>query len=106
MSRQVSLPHVAIATIAAASLSLSMLMPAPAQQADAGAPPASTTVKKHKRSHYSQNHTYQPAYQPKSWSWSGGCTSYQNMQPPCMSTWPEGSPHYHGGIHPGVTFDE
>jgi hypothetical protein len=35
----------------------------------------------------------------------GGCTwPYQNQFPPCMSTFPEGSPNYHGG-RPGPTFD-
>lgn len=29
---------------------------------------------------------------------------YQNRIPPCMSTFPEGSPHYHGP-QSGVTFD-
>lgn len=29
---------------------------------------------------------------------------YQNLFPPCMSTFPEGSPNYHGG-RPGPTFD-
>jgi hypothetical protein len=29
---------------------------------------------------------------------------YQNQFPPCMSTFPEGSPNYHGG-RPGPTFD-
>jgi hypothetical protein len=34
-----------------------------------------------------------------------GCTwPYQNQFPPCMSTFPEGSPNYHGG-RPGPTFD-
>jgi hypothetical protein len=33
------------------------------------------------------------------------CTwPYQNQFPPCMSTFPEGSPNYHGG-RPGPTFD-
>jgi hypothetical protein len=35
----------------------------------------------------------------------GRCTwPYQNQFPPCMSTFPEGSPNYHGG-RPGPTFD-
>jgi hypothetical protein len=29
---------------------------------------------------------------------------YQNLFPPCQSTFPEGSPNYHGG-RPGPTFD-
>ena len=34
-----------------------------------------------------------------------GCTwPYQNQFPPCMSTFPEGSPNYHGP-RPGPTFD-
>jgi hypothetical protein len=33
------------------------------------------------------------------------CTwPYENQFPPCMSTFPEGSPNYHGG-RPGPTFD-
>jgi hypothetical protein len=33
------------------------------------------------------------------------CTwPYQNQFPPCMSSFPEGSPNYHGG-RPGPTFD-
>jgi hypothetical protein len=35
----------------------------------------------------------------------GRCTwPYQNQFPPCMSTFPQGSPNYHGPI-PGPTFD-
>jgi hypothetical protein len=35
-----------------------------------------------------------------------GCTwPYQNQFPPCMSTFPEGSPHYHGP-RPGPTFSD
>jgi len=93
-----SLRWAAVAAIAALSLSLSMVTLARAQQTSNATAAAVTPVKKHKRSHYSQNETYQPK--------SSGCSSHQNMFPPCMSTWPEGSPHYHGGVHPGNTFDE
>ena len=35
----------------------------------------------------------------------GRCSwPYQNQFPPCMSSFPEGSPNYHGG-RPGPTFD-
>ena len=31
-----------------------------------------------------------------------GCTwPFQNKYPPCMSTFPQGDPNYHGGSHPG-----
>lgn len=36
---------------------------------------------------------------------SNACTSYQNQFPPCMSTWPAGSPHYRGSW-PGPTFSD
>jgi hypothetical protein len=42
---------------------------------------------------------YQPQYQPPGCTWP-----YTNQFPPCMSTWPGGSPSYHGPV-PGVTFD-
>jgi hypothetical protein len=34
-----------------------------------------------------------------------GCTSYENQYPPCMSTWPAGSPNYHGSTSPGNSTD-
>lgn len=35
---------------------------------------------------------------------TGGCTSY-HQYPPCMSTWPEGDPNYHGSTSPGNSVD-
>jgi hypothetical protein len=36
---------------------------------------------------------------------SAVCTTYNNIAPPCMSTWPQGSPNYHGPT-PGNTFSD
>lgn len=36
---------------------------------------------------------------------TGVCTSYENQNPPCMSTWPTGSPNYHGSQSPGNSTD-
>jgi hypothetical protein len=36
--------------------------------------------------------------QPTAVQIGGVCASNQNMSPPCMSTWPQGSPNYHGPI--------
>ena len=59
---------------------------------------------------------YQKQYASRQWrpqarpnlygSARGGCTwPYQNQFPPCMSTFPEGSPSYHGP-RPGPTFGD
>ena len=51
---------------------------------------------------YSHRHLY-GWNQPSS---AGGCTSLNNLFPPCMSSWPEGSPHYHGYRSGPTFFDE
>jgi hypothetical protein len=109
-----SLRHAAFAAVAAASLSLSVVTLAHAQTTgDApGAPVAA--VKKHKPSHYphySYQHYSYPRYShyPQNEVYQRelyGAAPYQHMFPPGMSTWPQGSPHYHGGPSPGVTFDD
>jgi len=103
-----SLRRAAVAAITVASFSVSTVTIAYAQQTADATPAAANAAKKHARSHYSQNQTHQRklyGYQPYQ-NMGPPPQPYQNMFPPYMSTWPEGSPHYHGGIHPGVTFDE
>ena len=61
--------------------------------------------KKHRQPYFAQRKPYAPApygaYAPYAYAPSAsnmpGCTwPYQNQFPPCMSTWPQGSPDYHG----------
>jgi hypothetical protein len=49
---------------------------------------------------------WRPAAHPNLYGSARGRCSwpYQNQFPPCMSTFPEGSPNYHGP-RPGSTFD-
>lgn len=64
---------------------------------------AKTYAKKHtaagQRRHYAQRNLYGWDQRPV----QSGCGPYQNQFPPCQSTWPQGSPHYHGA-RPGPTF--
>ncbi len=104
MQKQLSLLH-SVAVITAASLSLSMLSVAHAGQRTDGTTDAKKhTARKHTAPthHVKQRETEIP---PKIYGAapdlpttdSSGCTwPYQNQFPPCMSTWPEGSPDYHG----------
>ena len=50
----------------------------------------------------------QPSAPANAWagtSYQTRCTwPYRNQFPPCMSTWPEGDPNYHGS-RPGPTFN-
>ena len=50
----------------------------------------------------------QPPAAPNAWtgtSFETRCTwPYRNQLPPCMSTWPEGDPNYHGS-RSGPTFN-
>jgi hypothetical protein len=34
---------------------------------------------------------------------SDACPTHDNLVPPCMSTWPQGNPNYHGPV-PGPLF--
>ena len=62
--------------------------------------------------HADQQSTRQRAQQPpaavNAWagtSFESRCTwPYRNQFPPCMSTWPEGDPNYHGS-RSGPTFN-
>jgi hypothetical protein len=92
---------------AAAAITASVLvlaMPAYADQ-QAGTAPAAAPVKTPKRI---THRYYAPTKQRPGYGAApnaSGCTSYNNMFPPCQSTWPQGSPQYHGPV-PGVTFDD
>jgi hypothetical protein len=103
MSRHVTLlRNAAVAMIAVAAFSLPMLSVAHAdQQTDLTLHPKSPAAK-----------TYHPQHRastirPKVYNAEPpGCTwPYQNQFPPCQSTWPAGSPSYHGS-RPGVTFQD
>ena len=101
-----------IAAIAAASLSLPMLSVA---QADQHVTQTHAT-KMHPKKHAARSHPMRkqsavthgelygaaPAVIPNAY----GCTwPYRNQVPPCMGTWPQGDPNYHG-TRPGPLFDE
>ena len=80
----------AVAAIASVSLSLSALSVAqPNQRADATMNP---------KKHYLRQRELE--IPPKIYGAAPslpGCTwPYRNMLPPCMSTWPQGDPNYHG----------
>lgn len=96
MSKQmISRSSVIVAAIAA-SLSLLTLPVAQAQQgADKPTHPKKHVAKmqhpKWRESEISSRMTYNVV------PYQGDCTwPYTRMSPPCMSTWPEGSPNYHG----------
>jgi hypothetical protein len=99
---------VAAAAIAAVSLSLSMPLVAQADQAEK-TPAATASPKQHAaRTHHLKQR--ESAIAPKIYGAapnSARCSwPYQNMFPPCMSTWPADDPNFHGSTHPGVTFDQ
>ncbi len=108
MTKQTSsLRHAAMVAIAAA-LSLPMMASAQAAPQPDGTQATTANRQKHvAKPHWRQSTTTHrnlygavPARQP------AGCTwPYQNQFPPCMSTWPQGSPSYHGS-RPGPTFED
>lgn len=97
MSKYVTpLCNAAIAGIVAALLSLPMLSVAQAQQgADAPMHPKKQVARTHhprwRESKISPRVIYDVAPDGPDCTWP-----YTRMSPPCMSTWPEGSPNYHG----------
>ena len=98
MPKQVtSLRNAAVAAIAAASLLLSMPSVA---QADQPAKKTHAARMSPKKRAAIPGKIYGAAPNSARCTWP-----YQNMFPPCMSTWPQGDPNYHGS-RPGVTFDE
>lgn len=102
-----SLRSVTVA-IAAAALSLSMLSVARADQRAQETPAAMAAAKKHAASAHPKKKQTANARKLYGAAPNGGRCAwpYRNMFPPCMSTWPEEDPNFHGGLHPGVTFDE
>jgi len=105
--RRIWLRRAAVAALTAASFTLPMVT-AYADQQSAHTRSASEHPKKpHPKKHAAKT---QPQWrQSQAASQQGvqtGCTwPYQNQFPPCMSTWPVGSPHYHGS-RPGPTFED
>lgn len=110
-SPSTALPRAAVVAIAAA-MSLPIVSVAYPHQLGAAAHAARLHNNKHGQLYLAHRKPYAPApygYAPNaasapyphapSASASGisGCTwPYQNQFPPCMSTWPQGSPDYHG----------
>lgn len=84
------LRHVAIAAVATGSLWLPLQSVARADQQS------------------SAQRLQQPSTAANAWAgtrYEARCTwPYRNQFPPCMSTWPEGDPNYHGS-RPGPTFN-
>jgi hypothetical protein len=101
----------AVAATTAASCSLAILAGACAEPA-ANPPAGKTYHQRHlanapvRQPVPAHRHLYGSAQQWGTAQWgTGRCTwPYQNRFPPCMSTFPEGSPHYYGG-RAGPTFD-
>jgi hypothetical protein len=83
------LGHAAIAAVAMGTLSLPLQSMAHADEQSAG------------------QRSPQPPAAASAWvgtSFQTRCTwPYRNQFPPCMSSWPEGDPNYHGS-RPGTTF--
>ena len=93
--RALGVATVTVALLAAPSLS--------SAQTDQQRPPANVAKPYAKKHVYHQAHPY--AGRNLYGSAQGRCAwPYQNQFPPCMSTFPEGSPNYHGP-RPGITFD-
>jgi hypothetical protein len=84
------LRHVAIAAIATGAICLPLQSVARADQQSTG------------------QRLQRPPAAANAWagtSYETRCTwPYRNQFPPCMSTWPEGDPNYHGS-RPGPTFN-
>jgi hypothetical protein len=95
------------AIIAAASLSLLMVSAAQADQQAEGTPAATINPKKHVVPTYHPKRK-ESQIRPKTYGAAPNLARcawpYQNMFPPCMSTFPQGDPNYHGS-RPGVTFE-
>lgn len=93
--RAVGVPTIAVALLSAPVLSMA--------QTDQQRP-ATHVAKSYAKKHVSRQ--WRPQANPNLYgSAQGRCTwPYQNQFPPCMSTFPQGSPNYHGS-RPGVTFD-
>jgi hypothetical protein len=71
-------------------------------------------TQKHVTTTYAKKHAatrkQQPYEQRNLYGWdqhpAGGGCGYQNAYPPCQSTWPQGSPSYHGPVAGPTFFDE
>jgi hypothetical protein len=99
-NHQPRLRAVGLATIALTLLSAPTLSMARIDQGKVTTRVTKTDAKKHASGQW-RPHTGRTLYGNA----GSGCTwPYQNQFPPCMSTFPEGSPNYHGG-RPGPTFD-
>ena len=97
---QTRLRAVGLSTIAFTLLSAPTLSMAQTNQGKPTAHVAKTDAKKHASRQWRPD-----AGRNLYGSVRSGCTwPYQNQFPPCMSTFPEGSPNYHGP-RPGPTFD-
>ena len=107
MSKPVTTPlrTFAVAAIAAASFSLSVPSLARAdQQTDTTQATTASAKKQAARTDHARRREAQLA--PKAATKPSRCAwPYQNMFPPCMSTFPQGDPNYFGS-RPGVTFDQ
>lgn len=102
-----SLRSAAIVAIAAASFSLPMLSIAQADQ-----PERTHTARMHPKKHAARMYPKRSEPAAAGHELYGstpnayGCTyPYRNQVPPCMGTWPQGDPNYHG-TRPGPLFDE
>jgi hypothetical protein len=100
-SEATSLQSLAIAAIAAAALLLPMISVAQAEQrADAAAHAKKHAARMHhptRRETQAYPRIYNTAPGTNAAPGTPGCAwPYQRMFPPCMSTWPEGDPNYHG----------
>jgi len=100
LKQRTSLRRAAIVAIAAASISIPALSVAQAHEQTGTTVTAKTHLKKHKHAQAMHREIYVAASAGPA---IAGCTwPYRNMTPPCMATWPEGDPHYHGS-RPGVS---
>ena len=81
-----------------------LCLPAAAAETTDQPAKASAAVKKQSKKHLSQVTQPQPQ-KPAQWEPPGCTWPYTNQYPPCQSTWPAGSPNYHGSSHPGPSAD-
>jgi hypothetical protein len=106
--RALGVRHVALTAIAAAALSLLVLPAAQAGQPNETTQETTqeTTIAAkahHARSHVARSHGHRHVARkdvaPTSvYNSDTACSSHEQMQPPCMSTFPAGSPNYHGPV--------
>lgn len=99
--------NIRLAVIACTLLSVPTVAMAQTQQQNTQKHVTTTYAKKHAalRKRRPSEHRNLYGWDQRRAGGGGGC-GYQNEYPPCQSTWPQGSPSYHGPVSGPTFFDE